>query len=179
MSDSPDTEQWQTLLAQLAAEVAALPEPERCWLEARVADIERLQGRMHDFFLRVGGAEVCRDCNGACCAKGLHHLTLANLLTFLLRGETPPAPDFSNTCPLLGECGCLWPAERRPFNCVTFLCEAGEETLTADSREEFYRLERALRATYLECDHRYAGSSLRGIWIAAARLAGRNFLDRS
>ncbi|ORJ55031.1 hypothetical protein [Geothermobacter hydrogeniphilus] len=169
---------WQTILTRLTTEVAALPDAERRWLEVQIDRIERLQGRMHDFFLSVGGSELCRDCLGACCARGLHHVTLANLLTFLLRNDPVPQPDFSSTCPLLGPGGCLWPVQRRPFNCVTFLCEVVEERLDEAQREEFYRLEKELRALYLECDRRYAGSSLRGIWIAADRLASRNFLDR-
>jgi len=170
--------EWQAILTRLEAEVAEMPAEERAWLEGRVGQIESLQAELHVFFCRAAGEEICRDCLGACCAKGLNHLTLANLMTYLLRGEALPVPDFSATCPLLGPRGCLWSAERRPFNCVTFLCESIEDRLSEAEVKQFYQLEKQLRELYQDFDRRYAGSSLRGIWIALERLGSKPFLAR-
>lgn len=176
---NPDLKnQWSDLLERLRIELEALSTAEKDWLLQQVEQIEALQRQLHSFFELAAGDDICRDCRGACCAKGLHHLTLANLLTFLLRDETLPPPDFSSTCPLLGSTGCLWPAERRPFNCVTFICEAIEARLSRQEIDRFYALEKELRALYLNLDARYLGSSLRGIWIAASRTGGENFLKR-
>jgi len=160
---------WQDILAHLTAGLAALPAAERDWLWKRVARIEALQRQLHAFFLQAGGAAICRDCRGACCARGLHHLTLPNLLSYLLRREVPPRPDFAATCPLLGETGCLWPPERRPFNCVTFFCEQVEDNLDGQGRRRFYDLEGDLRCCYREIAGRYPAAGLRGIWIALER----------
>lgn len=170
--------EWQSILSRLETEVAELPAGERTWLERQVGQIESVQAELNALFGLAEGEDICRDCRGACCAKGLNHLTLANLLTYLLRGESLPTPDFSSTCPLLGPSGCLWTAERRPFNCVTFLCDSIEERLSEDRVEQFYALEKKLRELYNACDLRYAGSSLRGIWIALDRLGSGNFLKR-
>lgn len=176
---NPDLQnQWSDLLERLRCELEILPEMEKGWLLRHIKQIEELQQQLHAFFDLAEGDDICRDCRGACCAKGLHHLTLGNLLTFLLRDEALPTPDFSSTCPLLGPSGCLWPAERRPFNCVTFNCEAIEERLSAKQIQHFYTLENELRALYLTLDERYLGSSLRGIWIAASRIGTENFLKR-
>ncbi|TYO98504.1 hypothetical protein EDC39_106104 [Geothermobacter ehrlichii] len=160
---------WHVILSRLVDDLAALPDTERTWLWQRVGRIEMLQRQLHALFLLAEGEGICRDCRGACCARGLHHLTLPNLLSYLLRSETPPQPDFTATCPLLGVDGCLWPPQRRPFNCVTFLCEAVEERLDEAQRRRFYALERELRACYQEVADRYAGAGLRGIWIAVQR----------
>jgi hypothetical protein len=103
-------------------------------------------------------------------------LTLVNLLPFLLGGEAPPDPDFSRICPYIDSQGCLLEPARRPFNCVIFLCEEVEATLSPGQRQLFSALEGRLRFLYLEFDRRYAGSSLRGIFIRSQTLAGAPLL---
>ncbi|BCR06489.1 hypothetical protein DESUT3_35580 [Desulfuromonas versatilis] len=169
---------WQQSLARLRREVEALSPAEREWIAGRLTEIAQLQRQLHAFFEKAGGDELCRLCRGACCERGTHHLTLANLLDFLLAGEAVPDPDFSSTCPFLGPAGCRLEVGRRPFNCVTFICEQVEERLAPAERDTFYRLEKRLRALYLAFDKRYAGSSLRGFLIRAERLGERAFLDR-
>lgn len=177
LSESPAA-LWRFILDALSREVAMLSSSEREWLQGRLGRIDSLQERMHALFLEAGGSGICRDCGGYCCDRGKNHLTLANLLPFLLEGGSPPEPDFSRSCPYCGAVGCLYEAGRRPFNCVTFLCDRVEEPLSPSARSDFYALERELRQIYLELDGRYAGSSLRGIFIRAPRLQGRSFLAR-
>lgn len=170
-----DLRLWRRLVAALYGELAALPAAERAWLVDRLAEVARLQEQLHAFFLQADGLRLCRDCRGDCCDRGKHHLTLVNLLGCLLDGAVPEA-DFRRPCPFLGAGGCLLPPPRRPFNCVTFICDGVEEGLGSTGREAFYALERQLRALYLVFDRRYAGSSLRGILIRGARLGGRPLL---
>jgi hypothetical protein len=167
---------WERIVAGLEKEVLRLPPSERAWIASRLERIGRLQEELHALFLRGGGPEACRDCGGACCDRGRHHATLVNLLGFLLAGSQPPLPDFARPCPFLGEGGCLMEPSRRPFNCVTFICDAIEDRLDAAGREDFYARERELRALYGEFDARYAGSSLRGILIRASRLKDADLL---
>lgn len=169
---------WRRTLERVRAELSQLCAAERRWLDEHLEQIQRLQRRIHGFFERADGVRLCRSCNGACCEKGRHHLTLVNLLGFLLAGEDPPAPDFASTCPFLSNVGCRLDVERRPFNCVTFNCEAVEAALDAASRADFYAMERQLRRLYTAFDQRYAGSSLRGLLIRAERLGERPFLER-
>jgi hypothetical protein len=86
--------------------------------------------------------------------------------------------DFSASCPLLGSTGCALPAERRPYNCISFLCDRIEGQLQAHEVETFYALERELRDLYLLFAERYAGGSMAGLLLAARRLRGAPFLQR-
>lgn len=169
---------WQQTLARVRGELEQLPVAERAWLQARLGRIEALQEELHARFLAAGGAGLCRDCSGACCACGRNHLTLGNLLALLLAGEEPPVPDWTAPCPWLAADGCRLAPGRRPFNCISFLCEAVEERLGPESRDAFYALERELRQGYAELAERYAGAGLQGLLLRAERLGRRGFLGR-
>ena len=97
-------------------------------------------------------------------------MTLTNLFAYLLEDEDPPTPDFRRTCPYLGDQGCLLPASRRPYNCITFFCETLEEQLGAKDCERLRSLDRRLRNEYLQVAARYPTASLRGLWIALQRV---------
>lgn len=173
---SIETQQWRQILGALKEEFARLSVAETAWLTASLAQVADCQSQLHAFFLQAGGAQLCRDCAGDCCGCGKNHLTLVSLLGYLVAGEPVPDPEFFRSCPFLGDSGCRHKVERRPFNCVTFLCGLVEERLTPADRQAFYRLERQLRRLYGEFDRRYAGSGLCGIFIRAETLVGRPFL---
>ncbi|AMV73558.1 hypothetical protein JCM30471_19750 [Desulfuromonas carbonis] len=172
-----EEEIWCRTLAAVRSELAALPLAERSWLERQLARIATLQERLHAFFLAADGPELCRACDGACCGCGRNHLTLGNLLAILLAGREPPVPDWSAPCPWLAADGCRLPVAWRPFNCVSFVCEAVEERLADVDRESFYRLERELRAGYDALARRYPGGGRQGLLLRAERLGLRGFLS--
>lgn len=178
MKTHPSCSDWAELLTGLREELAGLDRDELAWLRAHIGRIEQLQRRMHQLALPADAEMVCADCRGACCERGLHHLNLVNLLSCLLRDEPPPMPDFSAACPMLAEQGCLLPVERRPFNCVTFFCDAVESRLPPDSREAFYSLEKELRRAYEKVAERYPAATLRGVWIYLARHRGERLLQQ-
>jgi hypothetical protein len=167
---------WRRIVIGLEKEVLRLTSAERDWIASRLERIGHLQEELHALFLQGDGPGVCSRCGGSCCDRGRHHATLVNLLGFLLAGKEPPLPDFGRPCPFLGETGCLMEPAGRPFNCVTFICDAIEDRLDAAGREAFYARERELRGLYGEFDARYAGSTLRGILIRAARLGDGDLL---
>ena len=136
---------WQQTLAAIHAELAGLPAAERHWLQAHLRGLGALQERLHAYFLAAEGSALCRACDGACCGCGRNHLTLGNLLAILLAGAEPPPPDWSAACPWLAPDGCRLEVARRPFNCVSFVCEAVEERLSGSEREAFYAIEKELR----------------------------------
>ncbi len=173
-----DQQLWQRTIKRIEQEVAALNDLERDWLSPHLAEIGRLQRQLHELFEAGDGGRLCAECLGACCERGRNHLTLANVLSHLLSGQQVPEPDFSRTCPFLGPAGCLLEVEGRPFNCVTFICDAIEDRLAPAMREDFYRLEKELRSHYLALDKRFAGSSLRGLLIRAERLGEKAFMGR-
>ena len=169
---------WSQIVTQVSAELADLPADERAWLETQLQLVADLQRQIHALFEQANGAEICRDCRGECCGHGSFHFNLANLLGYLVSGEPLLKPDFHAGCPYLGSAGCQIPIGLRPFNCVTFICEAIESRLAAEQQEQFYVLERQLRQAYLAFDGRYRGSSLRGLLQSGARPGGKGLLQR-
>ena len=169
---------WQTIVSQVAEEYRQLPEDEKGWIEQQLREIASLQHELDRLFAKAGGTNACGNCSGECCAKGHNHMTLANLLAFLQQGEVPPAADFSRTCPFLGECGCLLGVAERPYNCISFVCDIIENSLTSAEVDLFYQQEQKLRDLYLKFAERYVGGGLTGLLLQWQRLAGRKFLER-
>ncbi len=157
---------WAAILAQCRSELKRLPVEEKHWLGERLSMIAACQQELDQLFRLANGPALCAACNGGCCDCGRHHFTLTNLLGFLLPGQEPPQPDYRRPCPFLGDRGCLLDTAMRPFNCVTFLCDAVEGGLSPADRTHFYALEKRLRNEYEAIAERYAAASLRGLLIA-------------
>ncbi|MFN2258076.1 MAG: hypothetical protein ABR516_06325 [Desulfuromonadaceae bacterium] len=168
---------WEEVLNQLRLELNSITEEELLWLQQRIALIQTLQEQIHALFLDADGSEICRTCSGSCCEHGHNHITLINVVAALLQHKIPE-PDFAAPCPFLTSRGCLLTVSLRPFNCVTFICDAIEAHMDAAQVTEFYRLEKLLRAHYTEVDQRYVGSSLRGLFIGTHRLDAQRLLKR-
>lgn len=174
-----DAALWEATVARARRELAALPAAERAWLARQVSRIGRLQQRLDRLFHALDGPQLCAFCSGGCCGCAKHHATLTNLLGYLLASAAPPVPDFSSTCPFLGERGCRLPAAHRPFNCIIFFCETLDGRLSDSQRQRVARTEAALRATYQAVADRCPGASLRGLLMAAARAGSRPLLVRA
>jgi len=168
---------WQHIIKQVEADYRLLPVSEKAWIAQQLQQLATVQQRLQQLFEAGNGKQACRDCLGECCAKGHNHMTLANLLGFMQRGEQPPEPSFSQTCPFLGEQGCVLEVADRPYNCITFVCDIIENSLTSLQVTEFYALERQLRSLYQGFAERYAGAGLTGLLLQSERLNGQAFLD--
>ena len=173
----PSPAGWLALLARIKADLSALDEAGKQWLHDRVAAIEKLQLALDDLFKDAGGESICADCDGVCCVCGRHHITLTNLLGYLIAGEDQPSPDFTRTCPYLGKGGCVLPVARRPYNCITFFCEQLEENLSEENRQQLRFMDQQLRREYQALAERYPAASLRGIWIALERIGDGEILS--
>ncbi|MCD6525424.1 MAG: hypothetical protein J7K75_00300 [Desulfuromonas sp.] len=168
---------WQQIVLDVRKEVFSLREDERLWIVQHLALIKNLQQQIHSLFIGANGPELCHNCLGSCCELGHNHMTLANLLSALLSDSLPQA-DFERTCPFLGEQGCTLDVPVRPYNCVTFICDAVENALSPEERNRFYALDQQLRSLYLAFDQRYIGSSLQGLLIRSQSMPGNQFLAR-
>ncbi len=173
--DNNRTSRWQQIVAQIAAEYRLLPDEEKSWINVRLDQIQQLQVALQALFDNADGTEHCRDCEGDCCARGHHHMTLVNLLGFLRANTLPPDADFTQTCPFLSWKGCLLPVTERPYNCISFICDKIEANLRAEELERFYQLEKQLRALYFEFSDRYLGAAMTGLLLQDQRLSGRSF----
>ncbi len=171
-----DPADWPALLQKLKGELGALEEVDRQWLRDRLDAIASIQMDLDTLFRAAGGVRACAECDGACCGCGRHHVTLTNLLAYLLVDEEPPVPDPGKTCPYLAESGCRLPVARRPYNCITFFCEQIEENLSEEDRQQLRLLDRQLRQEYQAVVDRYPVASLRGLWIALGNLGDGQIL---
>ena len=169
---------WRRTLAAVRDELNGLQPAERNWLAEHLQALGALQERLQALFVAAGGPTLCRDCDGACCGCGRNHLTLGNLLAILLAGGEPPVPAWSAPCPWLGAGGCRLDVAQRPFNCVSFICEAVEARLSGQERDSFYALERELRLGYEELARRYLGAGRQGLLLRAERIGAQGFLTR-
>ena len=170
MTPANDENLWKQIISRVADEWEILPASEKNWATEHVRKVIDLQEQLHRLFLDVGGADLCRACDGDCCGHGKFHPTLVNLLACLVTSHTLPEPDFSQTCPYIGETGCHFPPGLRPYNCISFICEQVEDRLDKPSQETFYRLEKQIRAHYELFAERYTGASLRGVMIRGEML---------
>lgn len=176
-SATADLALWQETVERARRELAMLPAAERGWLKERVEEIGALQVELDRWFRAIDGVRICTDCRGGCCSRAKHHVTLTNLLAFLLAGEEPPLPDYSLPCPFLGATGCLFPPARRPFNCIIFFCEELDRQLNGEQRRVLEGIEAQLRRVYQSIAERCPGASLRGLLIGAERVGDATLLQ--
>ena len=166
---------WTQIVTAAQDQYQHLGQDEKNWLEPRLRKIADLQQRLNRLFVAATGEQHCCDCAGGCCHAGHNHMTLINLLQYFFRQEQLPAADFQQSCPFLGANGCLLPASRRPYNCISFICDIIENSLPAADLKQFYQLEGELRQLYLAVAQRYAGAAMTGLLLQSARLQGRSF----
>ncbi len=161
----PDSRQilWQDIIQKIQVEWQALGEKDRSWITVKIERLTDLQQQIHFLVSVADGEDACRDCAGACCEHGLYHPTLVTVLAHFVLRRPLPIPDFHQSCPYFGEAGCSFSPAVRPYNCLIFICEIIEDRLSAEQRQALSSLELELRGIYEAFDHRYAGSSLRGL----------------
>ena len=165
---------WEQIVVEVQDRYLTLGQDEKNWLEPRLHEIADLQRKLNNLFTAAGGEQHCRNCAGGCCHAGHNHMTLINLLQYVSRHQPLPAADFQQSCPFLGACGCLLPVERRPYNCISFICDIIENALMPQQVNEFYRVEGALRQLYLEVAQRYLGGAMTGLLLQHKRQQGRS-----
>lgn len=159
-----DREMWDSAVAAVRLEYAALSAPLRREVAVKVSQIRSLKGEIHSFAAGLDGAAICAACLGECCAKGKHHFTVADLLVFIASGEPLFAPAFSSgLCPYLGDGGCLMGAEFRPFNCIIFNCDRIEGLMEPAALERFSSLEKALRMVYMDMEQLFGNRFMSGL----------------
>jgi hypothetical protein len=147
--DLDDQELWDSAIAAVKKEFAALPELFIANIRTSTETIKKYKKAIFVLTEMVGGGKICENCRGECCKKGKYHFTVIDLLVFLAEGKALFAPHFGRErCPYSGDAGCLMEPEYRPFNCITFHCERLEELLQAPDIEAFYELEKKLRSQY-------------------------------
>ncbi|MFO7765295.1 MAG: hypothetical protein R6V33_02550 [Pelovirga sp.] len=168
---------WAQIVTEVVSQYQTLESAEKVWLQPMLHEIAALQQQLDRLFMTAAGEQHCARCAGDCCSAGHHHMTLVNLLQYISRQEQPPEPDFNLCCPFLADRGCVLPAARRPYNCISFICDIIESSLKAEQVTEFYRLEGRLRQLYLAVARRYQGAAMTGLLLQYGRLQGHSFFS--
>lgn len=167
-------QQWAQIVAEVKNQYPGLGRDEKNWLVPRLREIADLQRQLTLLFDAAGGEQHCRSCVGGCCHAGHNHMTLVNLLQYVSRQLPLPPADFKQNCPFLGANGCLLDVEYRPYNCISFICDIIETSLSSHQLVEFYRVEGVLRQHYLEVAQRYLGAAMTGLLLQHKRQQGRS-----
>jgi hypothetical protein len=171
-----DEELWRTGTAALAREYEALQPPFRDRVAVLAAQVRVAKQAIHDCVTAVNADAVCANCRGECCARGKNHVTVIDLLIYLVEGKELFTPRFDhNLCPCLGETGCLMPAPFRPFNCIIFNCDRVEGLMEPLEKERLYEAERRLRGLYGEFEKLFGKRFMAGLLFCSQRdLTGQN-----
>ncbi len=168
---------WAQIVTEARDQYLALKQNEKDWLEARLGKIAYLQQQLNHLFVAAKGEQHCQNCAGGCCHAGHNHMNLVNLLQYFSCQEQPPDADFYRNCPFLGDKGCLLSVGRRPYNCISFICDIIETSLSEKDLATFYRLEGELRRHYLAVAQRYEGAAMTGLLLQYRRLQERSFFQ--
>ena len=141
-----DTELWDRGVALLTKEFSLLAVERRDELSMLLTEVGRLKEELLSLSDAADGSSLCAACGGACCRVGRYHPTALDLLACRSTEETPVTPDFaSGACPFLGAAGCRIAPSRRPFACVSFICEPIEERLSGVEVARLHQVEEELR----------------------------------
>ncbi|MCM2358822.1 MAG: hypothetical protein NDI77_11785 [Geobacteraceae bacterium] len=160
-----DRESWDLAVAAVAGEFAALSPSRRALLAELTLAATACKKELNAVVTAVSAAEICAACGGGCCETGKYHVTVVDLLVYLVEGKELFTPRYDQgMCPYLGAQGCLMAPAYRPYNCVTFNCERVERLLMQAEKERLASLERELRSLYGRfeelCGNRFMGGLL-------------------
>jgi hypothetical protein len=148
-----ERERWEWGVAALRREYEGLSPLTRERAERLAAAIKTCKEKIHLMLEGPSAAAVCARCGGECCKKGKNHFSAIDLIVFLHEGRELFEPYFEREiCPYLGDGGCLMGPGYRPYNCITFICEAVEDLLEEKEKRVFYSSGEELRALYREME---------------------------
>ena len=165
-----DRETWNLAVAAVAAEFALLLPSRKALLAELTESAKTCKKELHAVAEGVSVANICAACGGECCMTGKYHVTVVDLLVYLVEGKELFEPRFEQErCPFLGERGCLMEPACRPFNCVTFNCERVELLLEPQDMERLVRLEQALRALYGRFEELFGNRFMGGLLMNCER----------
>ena len=100
-------------------------------------------------FGRLGLERLCAACPDRCCARfSFEQLVEPTDLTVLPAEMRPAARSSSPPCRHLMPTGCALPADRRPWVCVSHVCEQWAAAMSDSQALELQRLFARLDAAY-------------------------------
>ncbi len=165
-----DLENWNLAVASVSDMFSRLPPSRRGVVEEIAGRVRACKEEMHAIVDVVGGAGICAGCGGECCRTGKYHVTVVDLLTYLVDCRELFTPRFGlNACPYVGDRGCLMEPAYRPFNCITFNCDRVERLLPAAESTRLGSLEGELRSLYRTFEELFGTRLMGGVLMNAER----------
>lgn len=165
-----DLEMWDSAVAVVRREYASLADPVRQRLRSIIPGVQQLKGEICSIPSGKGASLACAGCGGRCCDRGKYHFSSIDLLVYLETGKELFLPSFGKeSCPYLGNRGCLMEPPYRPLTCVTFHCESLEALLSAVEVGRLYELERSLRGSYAEIERLFGTRLTPGLLLGYER----------
>ena len=165
-----NSELWERGVALLTREYYLLPVERRDELGTLLADVGHCKDELLALSDAADGAAICAACGGDCCRVGRYHPTSLDLLACIAREEFPLAPDFaSGACPFLGPAGCRIAPSRRPFPCVSFICEQIEARLSGDAVARLHQVEEEVRLLREQAARRFGRHLARSFLLEMER----------
>ena len=171
-----DTETWRIAVETCSAEFEQLSPGHRARLLPMIRQAMACKEELNRLFGELDGGSVCALCQGECCQTGLYHVTVVELLSYLVTDREIFSPRFdTGSCPFLGDTGCLMEPAFRPYNCVTFLCDRLDGGLSAEQRIAFAALSGQLLDSCRAIEALFANRFMSGILNNGDRyLAGKS-----
>lgn len=156
-----DQAAWERAIADAGSWYSSLPEQTVVQLNSLIDTITQLKQNLVELATMAGSAQICSSCGGECCLFGKYHVTVLDILAYLINGESPVVPDFSThpACPYSHVAGCSMPSGYRPMTCAVFNCQQIEDRLSPEDLANMRGIEEKLRAAIADAS-RITGSSL-------------------
>lgn len=157
-------ETWSVAVAHASIEFRGLDQTQRLIVEQTASEIMSVKAQLANLFEAANGSEICRQCLGECCRTGCYHFTAVDLLVYFINSRELFSPVFENdTCPYLGDGGCLMDSSYRPYNCVTFVCEKIYSFMDPMELNRLSNLSETLIALYQRLEKLFANRFTSGI----------------
>lgn len=152
-----DEQLWNLGAACLNRLFTGLPGAAMPTLKQLLARYRKTKEALAAVVAEVDAADVCRECAGQCCLNGKYRVNVLDAVALIAVQTSAPA-DFSRkpVCPYGSDAGCSMESALRPADCVLFICDAIDRTLSPQARSILAEKELELR----ECIQ--AASSLTG-----------------
>jgi hypothetical protein len=140
---------WEQAVTNASDWYFGMPSGIRAQLDGLLEEIMQLKQKLVELVTSSGSSEICRTCGGECCLLGRYHVSVLDILAYLITGDKQVIPDFtaSPACPYSDVSGCLMQPRYRPVTCVIFNCQSIEDRLTPTERDSLYEYEYRLRDT--------------------------------
>lgn len=109
--------------------------------DASIQNYRTAQARLQAAFAAMGLARLCASCPDPCCARvSFAQLLVPADLAVLPADALPTVQDVSVACCHLAASGCDLPHDRRPWLCVSHMCERWSARMTTAQALRLQRL---------------------------------------